>query len=101
MMTQPIQSRAFAKSYENALLIVKGQKYNDAVRVAGEEAIKRMGEAGSANLNFGGGAPSTGGEGPKLTEEQEKVWAYYQKNQPNRFKDKAEFAKYSTPTAGR
>ena len=98
MMALPLGQKAKKEEWENALLRVKGMRYDKDKQVWAEHGVN---EFINKDLNQQPPAiPGAGGE-VKLTPEQEQTYNWYQQNQPGLFKDKTHFAKALIPTGGR
>ena|SRR3990167_1188437 len=98
MAQMPIEQRAKKESWEDALLRVKGMKYDEAMKNAGRQGVDNF--LNKQNSQQIPGAPGAG-DNVKLTEEQETTFKWYQQNKPGMFKDKAHFVKSLLPTMGR
>ena len=99
MMQVPLQYRADKKQWENALLRVKGARYDSDRKNWSQQGVDEfINKEGNQNI----GEPSTVGTGGvKLTTEQEQTWQYYKTNYPSMFKDKAHFLRATKPDGGR
>lgn len=98
-MSRPVGDRTKADTWQNALLVVKGRHYNDAVRVAKEEALRHLQETGA--VVSAGGAPPSGASGgqTQTTPALEAEWNQY-RTAGGRIADKAEWMKYRTDKSG-
>jgi len=98
MQRLPLAQRADKKAWEDALLKVKGMRYDEALKNAGKEGVTSyLNKAGNQTPAGGGG----GGGAVALSSEQEQTYSYYQKNYPTMFKDKAHFLRATRPDGGR
>ena len=95
MMQIPLANRAKKGFWQDALLRVKGQRYDDAIKNAGADGVQQF--INKENIQS---IPGSGGkEGTaKLSSDQEQSFQYYQKNHPGMFKDRAHFMKRLQPT---
>lgn len=98
MQQLPLAQRADKKQWEDALLRVKGMRYDQAVKNAGGQAIEGFINKEGIQVPVG-----TGGEGGGVTldAEQEQIYRYYQQNHPGMFKDKVHFLRATLPAGGR
>lgn len=90
MQAQPANIRANKQSWEMALKIVKGSRFDELSKTMGQEAVdKFLNKASVQSIPAagGGGTPS----GAKLTDDQERTYQWYVANQPSMFKDRKEF----------
>ena len=93
MMNLPLNQRSDEKQWQDALLKVKGMRYDAAMKSAGKEGVDAF-----INKENAQGMPSSGGGkgGIKLSVDEESTFKWYQDNRPGMFKDKAHFRKAST-----
>ncbi len=98
MQKLPLEMRIKKENWEDALLKVKGMRYDEALKNAGAQGVDSF-----LNKAKNQGIPGSSGSGDniKLSEEQEKTFRWYQENKPGMFKDKAHFLTSLSPTAGR
>lgn len=94
----PFQHRADKRAWEDALLRVKGMRYDQALKNAQQQGVEAFVEKGG--LPPAGGAGGSGG-GVALDADQEQIFRYYQQNHPGMFKDRAHFARVNQPNGGR
>lgn len=94
MQQLPLVQRANKQSWEDALLRVKGMRYDQAIKNAGEQGVNQFINRASIQTPEGS---SGGGQGAGLTQEQEEHYQWYVKNKPGLFKDRAHFAKRLSP----
>lgn len=89
MQALPLHQRADKKQWQDALLRVKGMKFDQMRQSAGQEGVENF-------LNKQGMQPlpeAPGGTGGvRLSPEDEKSFQWYQANQPGMFRDRAHFA---------
>ena len=98
MRQVPLAQRANKQSWQDALLRVKGMRYDQAVKNAGQQGVEAFLNKEGIQIPEGSG----GQQGvATLTAEQEQVYRYYQQNYPGMFKDKAAFLRANSPTGGR
>lgn len=98
MMALPLGQRANKQEWENALLRVKGARYDKDKSNWGQQGVTDfINKDNIQPLPGAGGAGSSG----KLTQDQEQSYQWYAQNRPGMFKDRAHFAKALTPTGGR
>lgn len=100
MRTLQPQVRANKEAWKQALLQVKGARYDSDIRNKGTQAVDEFVEKAGVQ-NIGGGAATAPSGGGGLPPDQEKVYQYWKKADPGRFKDRAEFTRFSSPGAGR
>jgi hypothetical protein len=98
MQQLPLAQRADKKSWEDALLRVKGMRYDAAMKNAGEQWINEFINKERIQRPAGSGG---GAGGTTLNSEQEATYQWYAKNQPGLFKDRAHFLKATLPDGGR
>jgi hypothetical protein len=98
MQNLPLPQRANKQAWEDALLRVKGMRYDQAIKSAGQQGVEEFINKGSLHVPSG-----QGGEGgaASLNAEQEQIYRYYQQNHPGMFKDKASFLRATQPNGGR
>ncbi len=99
MMSLPVEQRANKKNWDDALLRVKGMRYDQAMTDAGQQGVDAF-----INKTNAQGLPANSAAGAsnvKLTPEQDESYKFYQANHPNMFKDKAHFLAMTSPTGGR
>ena len=95
MNSLPLAQRSDKKQWEDALLRVKGMKYDEAMKSKGAEGVTAfLNKENVQGLPSGG---SGGKGGPKLTTEQQTSYDWYKTNRPNMFKDVSAFLKASDP----
>ena len=98
MMQLPLAQRTKKESWQDALLKVKGMKYDDALKNAGTDGVNAFLNK-EQNQAIPSGAPA--GDGTVvLTPEQETTYKYYEQNHPTMFKDRAHFIKRDTQVTG-
>ena len=90
MMQVPLHLRAKKESWEDALLRVKGARYEEGIKNAGGQAVDGFVNKGETQPIPGAGAGGAG-DAAKLTADQEAQYAYYKEHYPNMFKDKKHF----------
>ena len=98
MMQVPLASRIKKESWQDALLKVKGIKYDEALKSAGGQAVNDFLNKDQFQTIPSG--PGAGDGTVRLNSEQEANFQWYQKNRPDMFKDRAHFLKRSTQTTG-
>ncbi len=98
MRQLPLAQRANKKSWEDALLRVKGMKYDEALKNAQQQGVDNFINKEGNQLPSGSGGS---GAGVALTPDQEQTFAYYQKHMPGTFKDSAHFLRNTRPDGGR
>lgn len=98
MRSLPLQHRADKKAWEDALLRVKGARYDQALKNAGQQGVESY--LNKEGLQVPAGVGSQEGN-VSLTPEQEQTYRYYQQHMPGTFKDKAHFLKATRPDGGR
>jgi hypothetical protein len=98
MRSMPLQMKADKKNWEDALLRVKGMKYDQALRNASQQGVEQFVAKEGLQMPQGTGGDSSNAT---LSSEQEQVYRYYQQNMPGLFKDKAAFARANRPDGGR
>ncbi len=98
MQKLPLEMRIKKENWEDALLKVKGMKYDEALKNAGAQGVDSF-----LNKAKNQGIPGAPGKGDniKLSEEQERTFRWYQENKPGMFRDKAHFLMSLSPTGGR
>jgi hypothetical protein len=98
MQQLPLEHRANKQAWSDALLRVKGMKYDTALKANGQQAITEF-----INKDRIQAVPGTGRQTDptKLTAEQETSFQWYQDNKPGMFKDRGQFLKANDPTGGR
>lgn len=100
MMAMPLAQRSDKKAWDNAVLQVKGARYDNDKQNWGQQAndnlLNKMG-----NQGLPAGSQSSGGSGSQLPQQLETQYQWYEKNRPGFFKDRAEFMKFTTPTGGK
>lgn len=94
----PLEMRVKKEHWEDALLKVKGMKYDEALKNAGAQGVDSF--LNKSKIQPISGMPGKG-DNIKLSEEQEKTWNWYQNNRKDMFKDKEHFLKSYSPTMGR
>ena len=90
MQSQPANVRADKRSWETALKIVKGDKFDEIKKTMGQEAVDKFLNKASVQpvpQASGGGAPGS----VALTPDQERTFQWYKTNQPSMFKDRKDF----------
>lgn len=90
MLKVPLAQRADKKNWEDALLRVKGVKYDEALKNAGAQGVEAF--VNKETIQTIPGAAGAGGAPTNLTAEQEQNYQWYQQNKPGMFKDRAHFA---------
>jgi len=98
MRSLPLAQRADKKSWEDALLRVKGMRYDQAIKNAGQQGVDQFLNKEGLQVPAGSGGE---GSATTLTPDQEQVFRYYQQNMPGMFKDKSHFLKATRPDGGR
>jgi hypothetical protein len=98
MQALPLAQRADKKSWEDALLRVKGMRYDQAMKNAGQQGVEQFLNKEGIQMPTGSGGD---GSGASLNSEQEQAFQWYAKNQPGLFKDRAHFLRMNNPTGGR
>ena len=98
MLQLPLQQRSSEQAWSDALLRVKGMRYDQMKLNAGQQGVDEFINKGNAQPFTGGQAPSGGAGGAKLSPDQEKQFQFYKTNHPNMFKDRAHFAKRLSAT---
>lgn len=94
----PLAQRANKQTWEDALLRVKGMRYDTAMKSVKQEGVEEFINKEGLQVPQGRG----GDEGnASLTPEQEQQYRYYQQNKPGFFKDKAHFLRATRPDGGR
>lgn len=99
MKKLPAQYRANKQAWEQTLLIVKGRKYEDALKNNGQQAVEQF-----INKENAQGIPAAGGKVStlRLTPAQEQTFQWYDTNKKGMFRDRAHFLKVaSDPNGGR
>lgn len=89
----PLQHRADKKQWQDALLRVKGIKFDEMRKNAGQEGVENFLSKQSIQS-----MPAQGGgqQGAQLNQEQEQAYQWYVSNQPGMFKDRQHFlSRYS------
>ena len=90
MQQVPLAQRTKKESWKDALLKVKGMKYDDAIRNASQQGVDNfLNKEGIQSIPAGQG---TGEGSVKLTAQQEQTYKWYQDNHPGMFKDRKHFA---------
>lgn len=91
MQTQPANVKANKQSWETALKIVKGTKFDELKKTMGQEAVdKFLNKASVQPVPSAGGGAAVGGV--SLTPDQERTFQWYVANQPTMFKDRKDFS---------
>jgi len=94
VMTQvPLANRTKKESWEDALLKVKGMKYDDALKSAGQQGVEEFLNKDQHQQIPAGQGQTTGSV--QLSPEEEKSYQWYAQNQPGMFKDRKHFAQRS------
>lgn len=89
----PLQHRADKKQWQDALLRVKGIKFDEMRKSAGQEGVENFLNKQSIQSMP---AQSGGQQGAQLSQEQEQAYQWYVENQPGMFKDRQHFlSRYS------
>ncbi len=99
MMQVPVAQRANKQAWTDALLKVKGARYDVDRKNWGNQGVDEFINK-DTNQNIPGAEDGAGSGGAKLTTEQETTYQYYQKNHPGMFKDRAHFLKRNSNTGG-
>ena len=90
MQSQPANVRANKQSWEVALKIIKGSRFDELKKNMGQEAVdKFLNKASVQGVPPAGGGSA--GAGVKLSDDQERTFQWYKANQPTMFKDRKEF----------
>lgn len=98
MARLPLETRSKKESWSDALLKVKGAKYDEAMKNAGNQGVDEfINKAGVQPIPAAGAGAGAAGN-VKLTAEQEASFAYYKQNQPGMFRDKAHFLSRTKPS---
>lgn len=89
----PLNKRADEKEWQDALLRVKGMKFEEMRKQAGQEGVDNF----LNKQSFQSMPAQAGGQsGVQLTQEQEQAYKWYAENQPGMFKDRQHFlSRYS------
>jgi len=98
MQQLPLQHRANKQAWEDALLRVKGMRYDAAMKNAGQQGVEQFLNKDIIQNPTGSGGQ---GGGTSLTPDQEQTYQWYTKNQPGLFKDRTHFLKATRPDGGR
>jgi hypothetical protein len=100
MSQVPLQYRADKKVWEDALLRVKGMKFDEMRKDVGGQAVKDF-----LNTQSNQGLPNSGGgaSGSSLSPEMESSFQEYRKRFPNSkaAQDRNVFLQFTKPDAGR
>jgi len=100
IMQLPLAQRADKKSWENALLQVKGARYDQDKQNWGQQAnTDLLNKMGNQGLPQGGG--QKGSSGVQLPSDLEQQYQWYERNRPGFFKSKEEFMQYTSPSGGK
>lgn len=101
MMQKPLQVRADKKSWEEALLQVKGARYDQDMRNRSQQGVEDF--INKESIQTPAGAPAGGGPGggANLSAEQENTYRWYAQNRPGMFKDRKHFLQATQPNYGR
>lgn len=99
MLQVPLAQRANKQAWSDALLKVKGARYDVDRKNWGNQGVDDFVNKES-NQSIPGAGSGAGSGGAKLTPEQETTYQYYQKNHPGMFKDRAHFLKRNSNTGG-
>ena len=94
MQQVPIAQRATKQAWEDALLKVKGMKFDQMQKDAGAQGVEEF--INKANIQ-NAPASSGGGKTTRLDAEQEKTFQFYESNHPGMFKDRAHFLTRCNP----
>ena len=97
MMALPLIRRSKKEEWNDALLRVKGARYEVDRKNWAEQGVNQF-----INANQAQSIPGSPGQnsGTQLNQEQEQTYQWYAKNQPGLFKDRAHFLKANSPTYG-
>jgi len=98
MQQLPLQQRTNKQSWEDALLRVKGMRYDTAMKNAGQQGVDQF--LNKEGIQTPEGAVGAAG-GAGLNTDQEQTYQWYAKNRPGLFKDRKHFASMTSPTGGR
>ncbi len=98
MAQVPLAQRADKKAWDDALLRVKGMKFDNMIKSAGGDAIQQFINKDGAQTPVGQGAGAGGGS--KLSVEQRVTYDYYKANFPAMFKDEDHFLSRCSNTGG-
>jgi len=98
MQQLPLQHRANKQTWEDALLRVKGMRYDAAMKNAGQQGVDQFINREVIQVPAGSGGA---GSGASLSQDQEQTYQWYAKNQPGLFKDRGHFLKATRPDGGR
>ena len=100
MMSLPLEKRAHKQNWEDALLRVKGMRYEESMRNKGEQAVGEYINKESVQGLPGSGAGSAGAGGVKLDSAEETGFKWYEQNRPGMFKDRAHYARRMRSNTG-
>lgn len=92
----PLAQRANKQIWNDALLRVKGARYDNDRKNWGNQGVDEFVNK-ETNQGLPGIKSGTGSGGGRLTQEQESTYKYYQQNHPGMFKDRAHFLKRTNP----
>lgn len=98
MQALPLARRANKQEWQDALLRVKGMRYEQDKQKWGQQGVEQFINREEIQTPTGTGHNS-GSSG--LTPDQESTYQWYKQNQPGLFKDRAHFARALSPTGGR
>ena len=91
MMQVPLAQRADKKMWDDALLRVKGMRYEQAMKNAGQDGVNQFLNKDQIQGAGGQGAGQGGAGGAQMTQTQRDGYKYYQLNYPGMFKDEAHY----------
>jgi len=97
VMQMPLAQRADKKTWEDALLRVKGARYDTDKKNFGQTGVEEFINKEGAQLPAGQGGGAGADGGVRLTKEQEDQFQFYSKNHPGMFKNRAHFASRLNP----
>lgn len=99
MLQVPLAQRANKQAWSDALLRVKGARYDTDRKNWGNQGVDDFVNKENTQ-NIPGAGDGAGSGGAKLTPEQETTYKYYAQNHPGMFKDRAHFLKRNSNTGG-
>lgn len=100
MMSVPLADRANKEKWKDALLRVKGARYEQDKKNWGQQSVDmHINKANAQNLP-GAGAGGAGAGGVQLSPQQESAYQMYARNHPGMFKDRADFLQSAISNTG-